>query len=240
MKLRNPRLIQGAGRLGAWTIRLWLGTLRFEYHPLGPAVDPRGFDSAERRYLYAFWHETMLLPTYLYRHANCCILVSRHADGELITQMCRHLDIKVVRGSTTRGGMEAVRQMLAVEDNYHLAITPDGPRGPRRRVQMGVVYLAARLGLPIVPAGFGFDRPWRLRTWDRFALPKPGTRATCVTGVPIEVPSRANRQMFEAHRKKVEDELLTLTSLAERWAVEGRREVLREVAWQANVRKMAG
>src|SRR5436190_464721 len=86
-----------------------------------------------------------------------------------------------------RGWIGTVRQMLRVGRKSHLAITPDGPRGPRRQVQPGLLYLAARTGLPIVPVGIGYDRPWRMRSWDRFAVPRPWTRATCVTTEPIHV-----------------------------------------------------
>ncbi len=111
--------------------------------------------------------------------------------------------------------------MLRAGRNAHLAITPDGPRGPRRRVQPGVIYLAARTGLPIIPVGFGFRRPWRLKSWDCFALPRPWTAATCVTGEAIVVPPGADKDRLEYYRQMVEQSMLEVTVLAERWAESG-------------------
>jgi lysophospholipid acyltransferase (LPLAT)-like uncharacterized protein len=217
MKIRSPWLIKAAGFTAAWAVRAWVGTVRFRYRPLGPDVDPRS-PECQGRYIYAFWHENMLLPAYHYSCPEVHVLISQHADGQLIAEVCRHLGLRTVRGSTTRGGVEAVRQMLRVASNSHLVITPDGPRGPRRQVQPGLVYLAARTGLPIVPAGVGYDRPWRTRSWDRFAVPRPWSHGTCVTGEPIRVPADLGRDEIEQYRRQVEEALLRVTEEAERLA----------------------
>jgi lysophospholipid acyltransferase (LPLAT)-like uncharacterized protein len=147
------------------------------------------------------------------------VLISQHADGQLIAEVCRHLGFRTVRGSTTRHGVEALRQMLKAARRAHLGITPDGPRGPRRQVQPGLVYVAAKTGLPIVPAGFAYDRPWRARSWDRFAMPRPWSRATCVTADPITVPAELTREGLEEYRRRVEEALLSATDAAERLAL---------------------
>jgi lysophospholipid acyltransferase (LPLAT)-like uncharacterized protein len=167
------------------------------------------------RYLYAFWHENMLLLAYLYARADVCVLISQHADGELIADVCRHLGLRTVRGSTTRGSVEALRRMLRLARKGHLAITPDGPRGPRRRVQPGVVYLAARTGLPIVPVGVGYRRAWRTRSWDRLALPCPFSLGICVTEEPITVPPGADRQALAEYVRRLEEALHRATEIAE-------------------------
>lgn len=222
MKIRNKNVIRGIAWAGAWLIRGWMSTLRYDYHPIGPNVDPRRPEIAGR-YLYAFWHENLLLPAYLYGRPDINILISQHADGELIAEACRHLHFSVVRGSTTRGGAEALRQMVRLGRDAHLAITPDGPRGPRRQVQQGLVYLAARTGLPIVPTGIGFRSAWRMKSWDRFAVPKPGTLGTVVTKPPIFISPDAGREALESHRLAVENALLEASALAERWAQTGQR-----------------
>lgn len=217
MKIRNPWMIKAAGFSVAWTVRLWLGTVHFRYRPLGLNVDPRR-PYCLNRYIYAFWHENLLLPAYHFGRGDVHVLISQHADGQLIAEACHHLGFRTVRGSTTRGGVEAVRQMVRLADRGHLAITPDGPRGPRREVQPGLVYLAARTGLPIVPTGFAYDRPWRARSWDRFALPRPWTRATAVTADPIAVPADADRSVVEQYRRIVSQAMDQVTLCAERWA----------------------
>ena len=217
MKLRHPWLIKACGLVGAWVVRLWIGTLRYRFRSLGPDVRP-GRSGAGERYIYAFWHENLLLPAYHYGRPDVYVLISQHADGQLIAEVCRRLHFSLVRGSTTRGGIEAVRRMLRLSREAHLAVTPDGPRGPRRRVQPGLVYLAAHTGLPIVPAGIGFRRPWRLRSWDRFALPRPWSWATCITAEPICVPADVGKEQLEVYRRQVEEKLGWATDLAQRWA----------------------
>jgi lysophospholipid acyltransferase (LPLAT)-like uncharacterized protein len=218
MKIRHPVLIRMLGFLGAWLIRLWVGTVQYRYRCLDPRVEP---SQLHERYIFAFWHENILLLAYHYGRPDVWVLVSQHADGQLIAEICWHVGFSVIRGSTTRGGTEAVRQMLRTARAAHLVITPDGPRGPRRHVQMGLVYLAARTGLPVVPIGIGYCRPWRLRSWDRFAVPRLFSRGRCVIGVPITVPAGAEKEQLEPYRQLVEEALHAVTDLAQRWADEG-------------------
>ena len=221
MRIRHPLLAKTAALLGAWGLRLWMGTLRFRYYPLGEDVNPHQKD-LKNRYIYAIWHENILLPVHLYSRAKVWVLISRHADGQLLTELGRHLRLRLVRGSTSRGGIRALRELLRVGVRAHLAITPDGPRGPRRQVQEGLIYMASRAGLQIIPTGFGYERPWRLRSWDRFAIPRPWCRATCVTGLPISVPAGAGKQELLEYQKLVNERLAQVTELAERWAETGK------------------
>ncbi len=217
MKIRKPWLIKAAGFSAAWALRLWLGTLSYRYRPLGSDNLPKR-SGGGGRYIYAFWHEGLLLPAYHCGHSGVHVLISEHADGQLIAEVCRHLGFAAVRGSPRRGAVKATRQMMKLARTAHLAITPDGPRGPRRQLQPGLVYLAARTGLPIVPVGIGYDRPWRARSWDRFALPRPWSRATLVTGEPLAVPGGAARDEMEGYRRRLEDALRLVTETAERLA----------------------
>ena len=109
----------------------------------------------------------------------------------------------------------AVRGMLKAGRDCHLALTPDGPRGPRQKVKPGLIYLAARLGLPIVPVGFGYERPWRLQSWDRFALPVPFGTLVGVLGEELRVPAGLDRDGLERYRKLVEERCLAATAEAE-------------------------
>ena len=220
MKIRNPRLIRALAWLGAWVIRLWFGTQRYRYQPLGANADP-GRPEIGERYIYAFWHENMLQLAYQYGRPDIWVLVSKSADGQLIAETAGQLGFNLVRGSTTRNYVAAVRDMLKFGKSGHLAITPDGPRGPRRQVQPGLVYLAAHTGLPIIPIGLGYRRAWRLNSWDRFALPWPGTFGTCVTAPAIRVPENADKDTLAAFRIQVEQALEHVQELADRWAASG-------------------
>jgi lysophospholipid acyltransferase (LPLAT)-like uncharacterized protein len=213
-------MIKTAGFAGATLLRAWVRTLNYRYHPLGPNVDPSGPALAER-YIYAMWHEYLLLPVFCYPRRDVHVLISKHADGQWVAEFCRSLRIPVIRGSTTRGGAEAIRRLLRAGRESHIALTPDGPRGPRRRVQPGLVYLASRLGLSIVPVGFGVQGCWRMKSWDRFAMPHPWTRTRCVTGSPIAVPPVSDLWKLEEYRLRVESSLMNTTLQAEQWATTG-------------------
>jgi lysophospholipid acyltransferase (LPLAT)-like uncharacterized protein len=217
MKLRHSGLIGLVALLGSWLIRVWLSTVRFrmmfldgKIHPTDARIDP---------HIYAFWHEALLFPTAFTGRVN--ILISQHADGELIARVCKHLGASVVRGSTTRGGLAGLMGMVAKSRTSHLIITPDGPRGPRRRLQIGAVLLASLSGLPLVPTGLTFAPAWRIRSWDRMLLPRPWGAAYGVIGVPRQVPAHADRQELERIRIEVEQEMDRLTEVAERWARTG-------------------
>jgi lysophospholipid acyltransferase (LPLAT)-like uncharacterized protein len=221
MKLRHPWSIKVVAWLAAKALRLWGRTARFTYRPLGPNVDPSKTDP-ECSYLYTFWHENLLAPVARWHVSRARVLISRSRDGQLIAEVARRLGLTPVRGSTTRGGIEAVRQILRAGGRGHVGVTPDGPLGPRRRVQPGVVYLAARTGLPVVPVGFGFQRALRMASWDRFVVPGPWTRVTCVSLAPFVIPPEAGRAELEQYRQCLEQSLHFATELAERWAATGR------------------
>ena len=214
MKIRSPRLIRLAAFVGAVFVRLLLATLRPRVHAADNRRHPA--DPEQERFLYAFWHESLLAAAS--RRAKINVLISLHADGEIITQICRGLGFGVVRGSTTRRGGGALLEMLHRGRDAHLAITPDGPRGPRRTFQIGAIYVASRSGLPIVPIGVGFSRAWRAKSWDRFAVPLPFSRVYGVLGEPIHIPPDLDRAGLEHYRALVEAQLLAATQAAEQWA----------------------
>ena len=215
MKPWHSIAIAFVGLLGSWVIRLWIGTLRFRFVLDDPASNPA---VSPRRGLYMFWHEALLLPAYTHARRGFSILVSKHRDGELITQAVRMLGGVAVRGSTRRGGVAALLRMMRQRDRRHLAITPDGPRGPRRVVQLGAVFLASRGRMPLVPVGFAAADCWRAPSWDRMVLPRPGCQARCVLGRAIDVPPDADRRQLEASRCRAQAALDEVQTRAERLA----------------------
>ena len=135
----------------------------------------------------------------------------------------RFLGFKSVRGSTKKGGAQALRELKKICYQTNLAITPDGPQGPRRKLSLGPIYMSSRFNLPIVLIGFAFDRPWRLPTWDRFALPRPYSRARTIWGPRMHFPKKLSRDGLEHYRLHAERMLNRLTTLAEQWAESGSR-----------------
>ena len=134
-----------------------MGTIRYRIAMADPAVYPA--DPRRQRYIYAFWHESILVATGF--HTKIQILISQHADGELIARVCRHLGVGTIRGSSTRGGSQALLELMRASKQAHLLVTPDGPKGPRRQLALGIIFLASITGLPIVPVGVGFASAWR-------------------------------------------------------------------------------
>ncbi len=115
----------------------------------------------------------------------------------------------------------AVRELLERGQHMNLAITPDGPRGPRRRLAQGPIYLSSKLGLPIVCMGLGCNRPWRVPSWDRFAIPRPYSRARGIMSPAMNIPPDLDRDGVEHYRLQVEQMLNRLTLEAEAWADAG-------------------
>ncbi len=145
------------------------------------------------------------------------ILVSQHRDGEYIARIAARLGFRVVRGSATRGGPRAFRELIAaLADGWNVAITPDGPRGPRRQVKSGVVELARRSGMAILPVAFAAARVRVLqRSWDGLFLPLPGSPAAYVWGEPLRIPPGTDRQGLEKYQQFLADRLDALTAEAE-------------------------
>jgi lysophospholipid acyltransferase (LPLAT)-like uncharacterized protein len=145
-------------------------------------------------------------------------MVGTHADGELITQIIERFGFHTVRGSSTRQGTSALLRILRDGTTRHFAITPDGPKGPRRQCQFGAVYLASRTGMPLIPVGFGMSRCRRVNSWDRFAIPLPFARVRCVTGYPIQVPPGLSTAELEPYQRTLETAINHASDVAEHWA----------------------
>jgi lysophospholipid acyltransferase (LPLAT)-like uncharacterized protein len=176
--------------VGALFIRLLRRSVRLRFH--GDAT-VRAWERGDQRFLLAFWHRHLLLMRYAYRGQRMCVLVSRSRDGELISRVLAHLGIQTSRGSSSRGGALGLRDLLRVAARgSDIAVTPDGPRGPLRVVQPGVVLAAAASGLPVVPVALAATRRHELRSWDRMPVPLPGARVDVVYGDALRVP-RAGR-----------------------------------------------
>ena len=217
MTNNNSFLLGLGGLLGTGAVRHWMGTLDYKVAYYDPAIDP-ALPECRGQKIYLFWHEYILFPFFLRGHCNVAMLLSRHRDAEILSRAARHMGFELVRGSTRRGGVAAIRKLLRKSRSMHLAITPDGPLGPRRRMALGSVFLASRLGLPIVLLGLGYDRPWRVNTWDRFAIPRPHSRARGILSPEIHVPPDLDRVGLEHFRVSIERVLTRLTQEAEAWA----------------------
>ena len=205
-----PWWIAPAAWAGSLLIRLLRRTVRLRYHD---DATVRGWEAGDQRFLLAFWHRHLLLMRYAYRGRRMSVLVSRSKDGELIARVMSHLGIGTSRGSSSRGGSAGLRDMLrAARSGSDIAITPDGPRGPLREVQPGVVLLAAAAGLPLVPVAVAVSRARELGSWDRMPVPLPGSRVEIVYGEPLRLPRDA---AVEEWAPRIRSALLAVEARAE-------------------------
>jgi lysophospholipid acyltransferase (LPLAT)-like uncharacterized protein len=146
------------------------------------------------------------------------ILISRHRDGELITRTVRHFGLETVRGSSTRGGIAGIKGLArALQEGYDVCIAPDGPRGPRCKVQPGVIQLARITGFPVFPFTFSAFPRKVLSSWDRFIIPYPFSRGVFVFGEPISVDRAATEEEIEAKTLLLEERLQEITKVADRY-----------------------
>jgi lysophospholipid acyltransferase (LPLAT)-like uncharacterized protein len=135
--------------------------------------------------------------------------------------MAQDFAYHTVRGSSTKGGLKAILQYRKEHQNSSLVVTPDGPKGPRRVLAPGCIQLSSLLQLPIIPVGIGYHRPYRAPTWDRFAIPRPGSRARMILGSRLTIPRKLDENGIEEHRLWVENAVHRLTYEAECWALDG-------------------
>lgn len=142
-----------------------------------------------RRFIYAFWHQRQVYFTWTHRGVHSAVLVSKSKDGEMIAETMRLSRIKAVRGSSSRGGAAAAREMVEIlRSGWDVGITPDGPKGPAREVKDGALRVAQMSGAPIVPIANANSRRLEIRkAWDRFHVPLPFGRSAVVYGEPIYV-----------------------------------------------------
>ncbi len=181
------------------------------------------YERSSKPMIYAFWHGRMFPTAFLRpKHRKIYTVISLHGDGELITAVLKLFGISAVRGSTdraksekktskNRGGSRVIRESIRVlETGYDIAVTPDGPRGPRFVFKPNFVKVAATAKAPIFPVTYSASRAWVFKSWDRFMLPKPFSKIKLVYGKPVYLPE-INEYDAEAYGKQIEKTLNDLT-----------------------------
>jgi len=216
---RRSRRRKSAWRDLALEVVAWLAALIIRVHMLtvrlyaDRRVLPGRFRPREP-VIVAFWHGHLLGPLLVCRNVPARVLVSRSRDGERVARVAKWFGFGAVRGSTSRGAAGAMKELLdvAAQGDCHLAITPDGPRGPVHRVAPGIVYLAQKTGFPIVPLALGFDRYWLPPSkWDEFLIPKPLARGLLRMGEWFRVPPEATPAELQHLRRELEEYLRAFT-----------------------------
>jgi lysophospholipid acyltransferase (LPLAT)-like uncharacterized protein len=213
--LKSDRARNGLAWLAARYIRMVNRTTRWTV--IRPPASEK-LQSGRRGFIMCFWHGRMIMMRAgVYPDVVVHMLISEHRDGMLISKVATRFDVRQVAGSSRRGGVAALRAMqrLLAEDQC-VAVTPDGPRGPRMRAKPGAVKAAQLSGKPMIPVSGAVSHRRILRTWDRFYLALPFCRGVVLWGEPIHVPRRADDEELERLRALLEERLNALTAEADR------------------------
>lgn len=199
---RKAQLISS---FGSWIMRFVVATLRIQVDDQAGVLGK----SSEPRLVWVFWHNRLfviphLLNRYLPQRPGSA-LTSASKDGEIVAAFLRRFNIRSIRGSSSRRGAAAILEMKRfVKEGYDVAITPDGPRGPRYRLNAGPIILAQKTGALVMPIKVAYSRFWQLKSWDGFQIPKPFARVD-ITLLPLHtVPKTENEAEFEAERLRLE------------------------------------
>lgn len=197
-------LVAAAPPLAAQVIRLLHASLRCEIR--GEESVRRYWERGER-VIFAFWHDELLLMVKGYRGPGAKMLISASRDGELIARTMHRFGLGTIRGSSSRGGGVAFREMVEIgREPYDLGITPDGPKGPRHRLKPGVAELARLTGRPVIPLSFACSRGHRFASWDRFLLPYPFGRAIFRFAEAVRYRDGEGREAFQQRLQAAMDE----------------------------------
>jgi lysophospholipid acyltransferase (LPLAT)-like uncharacterized protein len=188
---------------------------------LAPFLDGAG---EAKPFIPCFWHELLLFGVYYLRQlhrrgVNIGFLVSPSADGELGSRLLASYGIQAIRGSATRTGAQAIQALYSAIKKQGVcpANSPDGPKGPPREFKPGTILLAQITQTPIVPLAYAADRAWRLKSWDRFVIPKPFARIKIVVGEPIYVDKKLSKEAQEAVRLSAENALNDTLQVAQKY-----------------------
>jgi hypothetical protein len=201
--------------LGFGIYRLWARTIRLRVE------DPHNVIGFVRNQpvIFAIWHNRLLMlprvfdPSFPTRQSFGLISASR--DGDLIATFIERSGYGTIRGSSSRKGVLALRQLMdTLAANGNVLFTPDGPRGPVYEVSQGVIFLAQKSAAPIVPIHMEYSSCWRLKSWDRFVVPRPFATLRAIFGAPISIPSISDPEQFEAERRRLQNAMMSLVEQA--------------------------
>lgn len=194
-----------AGALGGLALDALFGTLRTTVLDPDPA-EP--FRARGEGVIYVLWHGRLLPLAHHHRKQQVVTLVSRSGDGEYIARVLAHWGYGFVRGSSSRGGDRALRELVRlVRSGRTVSVTPDGPRGPREQVKPGALLVAQLTGRPLIPAAAGASAAWWFGKWDRFLVPKPFSTIRVSYGTPQFVPRDGGPEALENAARNVQEQL---------------------------------
>jgi lysophospholipid acyltransferase (LPLAT)-like uncharacterized protein len=200
--------------LGFRLLQIWARTLRYEIDDrLGAVGRP-----VKENYIGALWHNRLLIFPFVLRrffpNRRGAALISASRDGDLLADAIKRFDFDVVRGSSSRLGASAILQLTDVlASGRDVVITPDGPRGPAYELGPGIIFLAQKSGAPVVPVNMEYSSYWRLKSWDRFILPRPFSKVRVIIGQSHHVRSTSTPEEFETERLRLQGVMMALVEM---------------------------
>ena len=206
------------GRSARWLIavgfrllQLWVRTLRYEIDDRAGVIGK----PTDQNYIGTLWHNRLLIFPFVLRrffsNRRGAALISASRDGDLLADAIKRFDFDVVRGSSSRLGASAILQLTNVlASGRDVVTTPDGPRGPAYELGPGIIFLAQKSGAAVLPVNMEYSRCWRLKSWDRFILPRPFAKIRVIIGHPHRVRSTNTVDDFEAERLRLQDAMMAL------------------------------
>jgi lysophospholipid acyltransferase (LPLAT)-like uncharacterized protein len=197
--------------IGLGVFRIWARTLRLRVE------DPEKIVAAARDqpFILCLWHNRLLFLPPVFRlcfpSRRSVGLISASRDGDFVSILVERSGYGTVRGSTSRKGVIALRQLVdALAAGSNVLITPDGPRGPLYEVSPGIVFVAQKSGAAIVPMHLEYSSSWRLKNWDRFFVPKPFSTMRIIFGAPQRVQRTTGPEEFEQERLRIQNAMMQL------------------------------
>jgi lysophospholipid acyltransferase (LPLAT)-like uncharacterized protein len=200
--------------IGFWLLRIWERTLRYEVDDRAGLLAKQASESG----IGAVWHNRLLImPLVLKRffpHRQGAALISASRDGGWIAALVQRIGFDVVRGSSSRQGAIAMLQLSDVlAAGRDVVITPDGPRGPVYVLGPGIVLLAQKSGAVVFPLNLEYSSCWRVKSWDRFILPRPFSKVRVILGPPHKVAATSSEQEFEMERLRLQNAMMALVEM---------------------------
>jgi lysophospholipid acyltransferase (LPLAT)-like uncharacterized protein len=197
--------------VGFRLLQLWARTLRYEIDDRAGVIGT----PVSENFIGALWHNRLLIFPFVLRrffvHRHGAALISASRDGELLADAIKRFGFDVVRGSSSRLGASAILQLEGVlASGRDVVITPDGPRGPAYELGPGIIFLAQKSGAAVVPINMEYSSCWRIKSWDRFIVPRPFARVRVIIGAPYRVGSTSTDDEFEAERLRLQNAMMAL------------------------------
>ena len=209
------------GRLARWLVAFGFRLLQLFGCTLHYKIDDRAGivgKPATANYIGALWHNRLLIfPLVLRRffpQRRGAALISASRDGDLLADAVQRFGYNVVRGSSSRLGASAILHLGEVLASHgDVVITPDGPLGPAYEVGPGIIFLAQKTGAPVLPVNMEYSSCWRIKSWDRFIVPRPFAKVRVIIGAPHRVRSTSTLEEFEAERLRLQNAMIALVEM---------------------------